>query len=119
MRTLIRLVAGLQTALIFPAILFLTAVLVGTGDPPQYELARVAQGIVTWYAARIWTLWLLLLLLPLAVLAAGCLTLLRSSRRAVALPGDAPAPVATLFVAGTTFTSAGVLAVVVLHMLAN
>ena len=119
MGTLIRLVAGLQTALIFPAILFLTAVLVGTGDPPQYELARVAQGIVTWYAARIWTLWLLLLLLPLAVLAAGCLTLLRSSRRAVELPGDAPAPVATLFVAGTTFTSAGVLAVVVLHMLAN
>ena len=119
MRMLIRLVAGLQTALIFPAILFLTAVLVGTGDPPQYELARVAQGIVTWYAARIWTLWLLLLILPLAVLAAGCFTLLRSWGRAVELPVDAPAPVATFFVAGTTFTSAGVLAVVVLHMLAN
>jgi len=119
MRTLIRLVAGLQTALIFPAILFLTAVLVGTGDPPQYELARVAQGIVTWYAARIWTLWLLLLILPLAVLAAGCLTLLRGWNRDVEFASAGAAPVATFFVAGTTFTSAGVLAVVVLHMLAN
>jgi hypothetical protein len=119
MRTLIRLAAGLQAALLFPALLFLTAVLVGTGDPPQYELVRVAQGIVTWYAARMWTLWLLLLILPLAVLAGGCLTLLRSSNQAVELPVAAAAPVATFLVAGTTFTSAGVLAVVVLHMLAN
>jgi hypothetical protein len=126
MRTLIRVVAGMQLALIFPAILFLTAVLVGAGDPPQYELARVAQRIVTWYSARMWTLWLLLLILPLAVLAAGCVTLSGSWNRAVELPVAArpapamlPAPVATLFVAGTTFTSAGVLAVVVLHMLAN
>ena len=125
MRTLIRLVAGMQMALIFPAILFLAAVLVGAGDPPQYELARVAQGIVTWYSARMWTLWLLLLILPLAVLAAGCVTLLGSWNRAVELPiarpslAMLPAPVATFFVAGTTFTSAGVLAVVVLHMLAN
>jgi hypothetical protein len=126
MRILIRLVAGLQAALIFPAILFLAAVLVGAGDPPQYELARVAQGIVTWYSARMWTLWVLLLMLPLAVLAAGCLTLLGSWNRAVDPPVAArpavallPAPVATFFVAGTTFTSAAVLAVVVLHMLAN
>ena len=126
MRTLIRVVTGMQLALIFPAILFLTAVLVGAGDPPQYELARVAQRIVTWYSARMWTLWLLLLILPLAVLAAGCVTLSGSWNRAVELPVAArpapamlPAPVATLFVAGTTFTSAGVLAVVVLHMLAN
>ncbi len=126
MRTLIRLIAGLQAALIFPAVLFLAAVLVGAGDPPQYELARVAQGIVTWYSARMWTLWLLLLMLPLAVLAAGCVTLLSGWNRAVELPiavrpslATLPAPIATFFVAGTTFTSAGVLAVVVLHMLAN
>jgi hypothetical protein len=126
MRTTIRLVASLQVALIFPAILFLTAVLVGAGDPPQYELARAAQAIVTWYAARMWTLWLLLLILPLAVLAAGCVALLGSWNRAVEPPiarrravALLPAPVATFFVAGTTFTSAGILVVVVLHMLAN
>jgi len=126
MRMTIRLIAGLQAALIFPAILFLAAVLVGAGDPPQYELARVAQGIVTWYSARMWTLWVLLLMLPLAVLAAGCLTLLGSWNRVaeltvVARPAAAllPAPFATFFVAGTTVSSAAVLAVVVLHMLAN
>jgi hypothetical protein len=111
MRASMRLVASLQAALIFPAILFLTAVLVGTGDPPQYELARVAHGIVGWYAARIWTLWLLLLLLPLAVLTAGCVALLGNRDRSVEFP--------TVFIAGTTFTAVGVLAVVVLHMLAN
>ena len=122
MRTTIRLVASLQVALIFPAIL----VLVGAGAPPQYDLARVAHGIVGWYAARMWTLWLLLLILPLAVLAAGCVALLGSWNRGVELPiarrravALLPAPVATFFVAGTTFTSAGILAIVVLHMLAN
>ena len=88
MGRLIRLVAALQLALLFPAALFLAAVLVGTGDAPQYELARVAQGIVAWYAARMWTLWLLLLILPLAVLAAGCATLLGSWNRAVSAPGS-------------------------------
>ena len=115
-------------ALIFPAILFLTAVLVGAGDPPQYESpARVAAGgIVGWYAARMWTLWLLLLILPLAVVTAGCVTLLDSWNRSGELPigrgrsaAPSAAPVATVFVAGTTLTSVGVLAVVVLHMLAN
>jgi hypothetical protein len=106
-----RLVAALQLALLLPAALFLTAVLVGAGDPPQYELARVAQGIVAWYAARMWTLWSLLLVLPFAVLVAGSATLLRVWNRVVEIP--------MIFVAGTTFTSAGILAVVVLHMLAN
>ena len=117
----------MQLALIFPAALFLTAVLVAAGDAPQYELARVAQRIVMWYSARMWTLWLLLLALPFAVLVTGCATLLRSWNRDVELPHAArqslsmiiPAPLATLFVAGTTVTSAWILAIVVLHMLAN
>jgi hypothetical protein len=108
MRTETRLVAAVQLALIFPAALFLTAVLVGAGKAPQYELAHLAQRIITWYSGRIWTLWLLLVTLPLAVLVTGCATLLRSST-----------PVATFLVAGTTLTSAGILAVVVLHMMAN
>jgi hypothetical protein len=121
-----RVVAALQVALIFPAALFLTAVLVGAGDPPQYDLARIAQRIVIWYSGRMWTLWFLLLALPLAVLVTGCATLRHSWNRDIELPHAAqqslamiPAPLATLFVAGTTLTSAGILAVVVLHMLAN
>ena len=126
MRTLTRVVAAMQLALIFPAALFLTSVLVAAGDAPQYDLARIAQRIVIWYSARMWTLWLLLLALPFAVLVTGCTTLLRSWNHDVELPHAArqslsmiPAPLATLFVAGTTLTSAGILAIVVLHMLAN
>jgi hypothetical protein len=127
MRTLTRVVAAMQLALIFPAALFMTAVLVGAGDAPQYDLARIAQRIVMWYSARMWTLWLLLLALPFAVLVSGAVTLVRSWDRDVELPHAArrslatmiPAPLATLFVAGTTLISAGILAIVVLHMLAN
>src|SRR5207245_1302270 len=123
MRILTRLVAAIQVAFIFPAALFMTAVLVGAGDRPQYDLARIAQRIVMWYSARMWTLWLLLLALPFAVLVTGCATLVRSWNRDLEPPHAAlamiPAPLATLFVAGTTMTSAGILAIVVLHMLAN
>jgi hypothetical protein len=126
MRTLTRVVAAIQLTLILPAALFLGAVLVAAGDAPQYDLARIAQRLVLWYSARMWTLWLLLLALPFAVLVTGCATLLRSwnydaerthaARQSLAM---IPAPLATLFVAGTTLTSGGILAIVVLHMLAN
>lgn len=123
---MIRFVAAMQVSLLFPAALFLTAVLVAAGAAPQYELARLAQRIVMWYSTRMWTLWSLLLALPLAVLIAGCVTLRRSwkghSEPPMAGPQSLamiPAPLATLFVAGTTLASAGILAVVVLHMLAN
>jgi hypothetical protein len=126
MLTLTRIVAAMQLAFIFPAALFMTAVLVAAGSAPQYDLARIAQRIVMWYSARMWTLWLLLMALPLAVLVTGCATLLHSWNRDVQLPHTArqslamiPAPLATLFVAGMTLTSAGILAIVVLHMLAN
>jgi len=121
-----RVVATMQLALIFPAALFLTSVLVGVGDAPQYDLARFAQRIVKWYSARGWTLWLLLLVLPFGVLVTGCATLRRTWNGNVELPLAArpslamiPAPLATLFIAWTTLTSACVLAIVVLHMLAN
>lgn len=71
MRTLTRVVGAIQLALIFPAALFMTAVLVAAGDAPQYDLARIAQRVVMWYSARMWMLWLLLLALPLAVLVTG------------------------------------------------
>ena len=126
MRTLTRVVAAMQLALIFPAALFMTAVLVRAGGAPQYDLARIAQRIVMWYSARMWTLWGLLLVLPFAVLIAGCAMLRHSWNGDVDLPHAArpslaliPAPLATLVVAGTTLASASILAIVVLHMLAN
>ena len=127
MRTLTRVVAAMQLALIFPAALFLTAVLVAAGDAPQYDLARIAQRVVSWYSGRMWTLWLLLLALPFAALVSGGVTLLRNLNRDVELPHAerpslatiTPAPLATLSVAVTTVAAGVILAIVALHMLAN
>lgn len=126
MRTLTRFIAAIQLALILPAALFLTSVLVGAGSAPQYELAHVAQRIVLWYSERMWTLWLVLLAMPLVGLAAGCATLARNWNQNAepAIPARQslaaiPAPLATLFIAGMTLTSAWIIAIVALHMLAN
>lgn len=126
MRALTRVVATMQLTLILPAALFMAAVLVASGNAPQYDLARVAQRIVIWYSARMWTLWLLLLAMPCAVLVTGCATLFCRWNHDVGLPHSArqslarsPALLATVFVAGLTLISAGILVIVALHMLAN
>ena len=124
MRTQTRLVAAAQLVLIMPAAVFLTAVLVGMGDPPQYELAHVARRIVASYAGKGWTLWVLLLLLPFAGLVTGSASLLRDWNRHIEAPeipalAMLPAPLATLLVGWATLTSAAILAVVALHMAAN
>jgi hypothetical protein len=126
MRKTVRTAAVVQLVLIAPAVLFLTAVFVGIGDPPQYELAHIARGIVAWYAGRVWTLWFLLLALPCAAAIAGGGTLLRAWHAGDDQPlaprpslAMIPAPLATLVVGATTLMSAAIMAVVVLHMLAN
>lgn len=107
-------VAALQGLLILPAVLFMGSLVVRNLPLPQYELARNAQRIVMWYSARQWTLWILLIVLPLSVLVTGCLMLLSPGNNDVERP-----PVATLFVAAATVMSGGVLAIVIVHMLAN
>jgi hypothetical protein len=126
MRTQIRFVAAMQLTLIFPAALLLTAVFVSAGHNPQYDLGGIAQGVVMWYSSRMWTLPLLLIALPIAVLIAGCGALLHSWNHDGELPRPTrrllamiPAPLAILIVAWATLTSAGILAIVALHTLAN
>jgi len=126
MRTPTRVLAGIEIALLVPAALFLAAVVVRGALPVAHEPARAAQVIVAWYAGRMWTLWLLLLSLPLAALVTGCAALLRGAasgsaagdtgRAAVALVRDS---LATRVIAVTTLAAAGILALVVLHMLAH
>ncbi len=120
-----RIVAFLDVLLLSPAALFMAA-LVLRNLPLQYQLAHSAQQLVMWYAGRMWTLWVLLLALPLSVLVTGCATLAHSWNREIALPdgarqlpGIARAHFATLLVALTTLAAAGILGIVVLHMLAN
>ena len=124
MRT--RAIAILELVLIFPAALFMIALVARNLQSLQHEPAHIAQQLVMWYAGRMWTLWVLLLALPFTVLVTGCATLLGSRNRGAEVPHPAPqslavtrAHLATLFIAATTLTTGGILAIVVLHMLAN
>jgi hypothetical protein len=124
MRT--RIIAVLEVVLILPAALFMTALALRNLQPAQYESAHIAQKLVMWYAGRMWTLWVLLLGLPFTVLVSGCAALLRSWNRDIALPLTARqslamvrARLATLFIAATTLIAGVILAIVVLHVLAN
>ena len=76
MTTLRRAIAITELTLIFLAALFMIALFMRSAFHP----ANAAEAIVTWYSGRMWTLWVLLLTLPFAVLVIGCSTLLRSWR---------------------------------------
>ena len=115
-----------QLFLIFPAALFMTSLIIRNFQPLQYEPAHTAQQIVSWYSGRLWTLWVLLIALPFAALVTGGATLLHNWNSDVELPpakwqtiSGIRAPLATLLVAAATLTAGGILAIVILHMLAN
>ncbi len=123
MRT--RVIAVMELLLIFPAVLFMTALVLRNLQLLQYEPARSAQQLVMWYAGRIWTLWFLLLGLPLIVLVSGCAELLRSYNRDMVLPLTLQKSLAMVrahssyvFIVATTLMAGVILAIVVLHVLA-
>jgi hypothetical protein len=115
MNTNRRFIAVAELALIFPAALFLTAVVMRHVRPLQYEPAHAAQQIVTWYTARSWTLGVLLIGLPFVALATGCATLAGSRNRGSEIRAD----LATRIIVAATLSAGAVLLVVALHMLAN
>jgi hypothetical protein len=113
--------AVLELLLMLPATLFMAALVIR--NLPLHEMADSAQRIIMWYSGRVWTLWVLLLALPFTVLITGCVALFRDQME---LPNAARQPVAiiraqpvTLFVAVLALSAAGILAIVVLHMLTN
>ena len=118
--------AAAQLLLMFPAILFMGALVVWQLSPLQQEPAYTAHRIVMWYAARMWTLWALLITLPFVVLVTGFLTLLQNWSDDTELPQAAQQRLAAIranrpmqFVAAITVTAGVVLVIVALHMLAN
>ena len=126
MHTVKRAIATAELLLILPAALFMSALVIRSLQPFQFEPAHTAQRIVMWCAERQWTLWVLLIAMPLAVLVTGCAMLLHIWASDVALPHGARhafaavrAHPATLFVAAATLTAGAVLVIVALHMLAN
>jgi len=104
------LVATLQLVLILPAALFMFALFARSAFSP----ATHAETLVLWYSARMWTLWLLLLAMPLFAFVSGAAMLLRSEVSAVVR-----AHFGTLCLAAMEVAAAGILAIVVLHMAAN
>jgi len=124
MRT--RVIAITELVLIFPAVLFMSALALCNLQPLQYEPARSAQQLVMWYAGRMWTLWVLLFGLPFIALVSGCAELLRNWNRDIVLPLTSQkslamvrAHLASLFIAATTIIAGVILSIVVLHVLAN
>jgi hypothetical protein len=107
---------AIELLLIAPAGLFMTALLVRSLQPLQNQLAQSANDLIQWYAARMWTLWVLLLALPFTALGLGCAALMNrhEAGEAHSLPLHTMLPVAAV-----TAIAAAILAIVILHMLAN
>lgn len=118
-----RLIAAMELALLAPAAIFMTALFARNLSPWQFEPAHTAQRLVMWYAGRMWTLWVLLLALPFTVLITGCTTLRHAWKSDVERARQTLAvlrtDLATFVVVAATLAAAAILAIVVLHMLAN
>jgi len=120
-------IATTELVLVFPAVLFMTALFARNLQPQQYEPAHTAQQIVAWYAMRPHVgLWILLIALPLTVLVTGCVTVWRRWRREIELReatrqalAAVDAHLETVLVAGATFAAGSILAIVALHVLTD
>jgi hypothetical protein len=127
MKTIRRSLAALELMLVFPAVLFMTALFARSIQPIEYEPAHTAQRIVDWYASSTRVgLWLLLIALPLAVLVIGSITLLNSWRRDPDLRdatlkalGLFRAHAETLLISCATATSFCILTIVAFHMITD
>jgi predicted membrane-bound mannosyltransferase len=122
-----RAIAATELMLIFPAVLFMTALFARNLQPQPAEPAHTAQRIVAWYASQPRVgLWVLLITLPLAVLAIGSVALAREwngdaelRRAAHEVLATLRAHLATLLIAAATVTAGAVLAIVALHLLSD
>ena len=94
----------------------MAALIIRNLTPIQSEPGHTAQQIVMWYAERMWTLWVLLLALPFTALVAGCTILKQNWKRQMNVRQFAGQSLATGI---TTIAAGGILAVVIIHMLAD
>jgi hypothetical protein len=114
-----------ELVLIFPAVLFMSALFVQNLQPPPFEPAQTARRVIAWFSVRpLLGLDVFLIALPFAVFVAGLMTVLRrwagdsEFRDAVReVAGVVRAQMATLLVAGATLMAGSVLAIVALHMM--
>ena len=119
-------VAVWTLALVAPGVLFVMALLLRQVPPPESQPARTAEEIVRWYAAHPqFSLWVLLLFLPISAFILGSVALLRTWgdnpqlqaftwRALAAIPAHWPA----VSVGGLTLLSAGMLVMITSHLMA-
>src|ERR1700712_2762905 len=74
-RRLKKAIAAAELLLISPAVLFMIAILLRGARPNAQEPSFTAQQIAFWYTERVWTLWILLIAMPLAALVVGVVAL--------------------------------------------
>jgi hypothetical protein len=120
-------IAAGTLALVGPAVLFVAALFLRQIPPPESQPARTANRIVTWYAAHPQlALWVLLLLLPLLAFLLGSAALMRTwgdnpklqywAWRALSeIPEHWPA----VSIVAATLVSAGLLAMIMAHLMAG
>lgn len=120
-------IAAGTLALVGPAVLFVAALFLRQMPPPESQPARIADRIVRWYAAHPQlALWVLLLLLPLSAFLLGSVALMRTwgdnptlqywAWRALSeIPEHWPA----LSIGGATLLAAGLLAMIMSHLVAG
>ncbi len=95
------------------------ALIVRAIGPLQQEPAHAAQQIVMWYAGRLWTLWVLLFALPLAVLGIGSAALLGHSATLPQALASLRADRSLLLATALTFVAGVILIIVGLHVMMN
>jgi hypothetical protein len=119
-----RIIAFFQLVLIFPAALFMASLAVRNLGQLKDQPAHAAQQIVMWYAGRLWTLRVLLFVLPCMVLFGGCVALRTRNRgteqHGTQRPLASSRPRWTVrLISVTTVASAGILAIVGFHVLTH
>jgi ABC-type Fe3+ transport system permease subunit len=118
-------IAALALALVFPAVLFVTALVLRQVSPRESGPARSAERILTWYAAHAQlALWVLLFLFPLSAFVLGSAALLRTWgdnprlqdvtwRALAAIPAHWPA----MSIGGATLLAAAVMVMITAHLM--
>jgi heme/copper-type cytochrome/quinol oxidase subunit 2 len=109
-----------QLVAVAPATLFMTSLFLRSIQSQDEEPARTAHRVVMWYGDRPWTLWVLLILLPVAGLMAGFAVLRLAWRHDHELQKAVDIlrrRAATVIVTAVTVASAAILGIVALHML--
>jgi hypothetical protein len=127
MKTMTRSIAAFEILFVFPAVLFMTSLVVRSLQPNQYEPAKTAARLVDWFSHHLLLgLYVSLIAMPLMAIALGGLVVLRRWRSDSGLRSDIYGVatafrrnVAVLLITGATFTAGTILAIVALHMITD